>query len=81
MTRINIAILERIHVMIQKIFQKYDVFMLITEIYEENDLNLMAEGTIILARNLIFCLTQDTSQYFLDYNFLDNYTHHTLAKI
>ena len=47
----------------------------------KDGLDLMEEGKIILAGNLIFYLSKDTWNYFLDYNFLDKHAHHSLVKI
>ena len=41
----------------------------------------MEEGKISLARNLIFYLNKDTSDYFLEHNSLDKHTHHPFAMI
>ena len=73
-TRINIGILEKIHVMIQNFCQKYGWFYVDNRnirgkhLYKDS-LHLMEESKIILARNLTFCLHKTTSNYFLDYNF------------
>ena len=85
-TRINIGILEKIHVMIQNFCQKYGWFYADNRnirgkhLYKDG-LHLMEEDKIILARNLMFCLNKTTSNYFLDYNFLDKHTHHSTVKI
>ena len=84
--RTNIGILEKIHVMIQNFCQNYGWFYVdnrnIRRKYLYKDgLHLMEEDKIILARNLIFCLNKATSNYFLDYNFLDKHTHHSIVKI
>ena len=76
-TRINIGILEKIHVVIQNFCQQYGWFYVDNRntrgkhLYKDG-LHLMEKGKIILARNLIFCLNKVTSNYFLDDNFLDN---------
>ena len=85
-TRINIGILEKNHVLIQKFCQEYGWFYVDNRnirgkhLYKDG-LHLMEEGKIILARNLIFCLNKATSNYFLDDNFLDKHTHHSTVKI
>ena len=85
-TRINIGILEKIHVVIQNFCQENGWFYVDNRniqgkhLYKDG-LHLMEEGKIILARNLIFCLNKATSNYFLDGNFLDKHTHHSTAKI
>ena len=85
-TRINIGILEKIYVMIQNFCQEYGWFYVDNRnirgkhLYRDG-LHLMEEGKIILATNLIFCLNKATSNYFLDYNFLDKHTHHSTVKI
>ena len=84
-TRINIAILEKIHVMIQNFRQEYGWFYVGNtniqgkHLYKDG-LHLMEEGKIILARNLIFCLNKATSNHFLDYNFLDKHAHLQLSR-
>ena len=62
--------------MIQNFYQKYrwfhvDYRNIRGEHLYKDDLHLMEEGKIILARNLIFCLNKATSNYFFDYNNLD----------
>ena len=85
-TRINIGILEKNHVVIQNFCQEYGWFYVDNRnirgkhLYKDG-LHLMGESKIILARNLIFCLNNATSNYFLDDNFLDKHTHHSTAKI
>ena len=85
-TRINIGILEKNHVMIPNFWQKYGWFYVDNRnirgkhLYQDG-LHLMEESKIILARNLIFCLNKVTSNYFLNYNFLDKHTHHPFVKI
>ena len=78
-TRINIDILEKNNVMIQTFCQKYCWFYVDKRNIRGNylykdDLHLMEEGKIILARNLIFCLNKATSKNFLDYNFRQAHT-------
>ena len=85
-TRINIGILEKYHVIIQIFCQKYGWFHVDNrnirgKHLHKDGLHLMEEGKIILAKNLIFCLNKATSNYFLDYNFLDKHTHHPFVKI
>ena len=41
----------------------------------------MEEGKNFLAKNFIFHFNVDTSNYFLDYNFLEKHTHYPLVKI
>ena len=85
-TRINIGILEKIHVVIQNFCQEYGWFYVDNRnirgkhLYKDG-LHQMEEGKIILARNLIFCLNKARSNYFLDGNFLDKHTHHSTVKI
>ena len=85
-TRINIGILEKIHVVIQNLCQENGWFYVDNRnirgkhLYKDG-LHLMEEGKIILARNLIFCLNKGTSNYFLDGNFLNKHTHHSTVKI
>ena len=85
-TRINIGILEKIHVVIQNFCQENGWFYVDNRnirgkhLYKDG-LHLMEEGKIILARNLIFCLNKATSNYFLDGNFLGKHTHHATVKI
>ena len=73
-TRINIGILEKIHVVIQNFCQEYGWFYVDNRnirgkhLYKDG-LHLMEERKIILARNLIFCLNKATSNYFLDGHF------------
>ena len=65
-TRINIATLEKIHAMIQNVCQKYGWFYVDNRnIRGKQSLHLMEESKIILARNCIFYLNKDTSNYFL----------------
>ena len=84
--RISTDILERIHVMIQTFCKKYGCFYVDNRniqgkhLYEVG-IHLTEEGKIILGRNLIFCLNKATSNYFLDYNFLDKHTHRAFVKI
>ena len=79
-TRINIGILEKIHVVIQNFCQENCWFYVDNRnirgkhLYKDG-LHLMEEGKIILARNLLFCLNKAMSNYFLDGNFLDKHTH------
>ena len=84
--QINIATLEKIHVMIQTFCQKYGWFYVDVgnirgkHLYIDG-LHLMEESKIILARNFISYLNQDTSNYFLHYSFSDKHTHHPFVKI
>ena len=85
-TRINIATFEKINAMIQTFCQKYGWFYVDNKnirgkhLYKDG-LHLMYESKIILARNFIFYSNQDTSNYFLQYSFLDKHTHHPFVNI
>ena len=84
--RISTDIFEKIHVMIQTFCKKYGWFYVDNRNIQgkhlyENGIHLTEEGKIILGRYLIFCLNKATSNYFLDYNFLDKHTHSGFVKI
>ena len=50
-------------------------------LYRDDDLHLMEEDKIILPSILISYLNKPTSNYFLDYNFLEKHTNHQFFKI
>ena len=85
-TRINVGLLEKTHVIFPVFCRKYRWFYVNNRnirgkhLYRDG-LHLMEECKIILARNLTFCLNKTTSNYFLDYKFLDKHTHHPFVVI
>ena len=82
--RIYIVILEKRYVLIQHFCKKYGWFdvdkrNIQGEHLYKDGVHVMEEDKIILARNLIFCFNNNTSNYFLD--FRQAHTHHPLVQI